>query len=882
MSKLQEEFIGRRQEIESLSQWLLDADAPPITYIHDQMEERGKKGGIGKTWLMRNLYEHIKKEHQNSIPVMIDFFTILDRDGVVIAERVVQAIQRAYPDWSAEQFSPLLQQYHTMQTGNFESPLSDDAMADALAEDLERLERRLIETNSYLVLFFDTFEMIEYNPITAVLRPTQTFPDTYRSRRVRVIIAGRNSIDWQHPNWKGREREVITLPLRPFRYQEAMEYLQSRLYREALEEQAEETLRELYERTEGRPILVGLVSDVVNQGLQSLRDLAVIDQSLFQASLVQNIQFFEDASRYIIFSMAHIYHRFNAGLLRELLDWPGLNDYLSGITYQQIAQELPTFSFVRSFVADNAPVTTHEFVLHDEMRQLVRKYCWEAQDPDGRIRRELSRLAIRYYSQLIAQVQNEEKRHSYIVERLFHELFLNKETGFQSFEQYLNEALTLSQRSFARALLQEVEKFEEQFLEEQRSAMKLAEARILRAEDKSEAALAILSTLEQSSEWARQHRSDLLFEQGNCHLRLSNYAQARECFDACLEIEQTNREKTRYVMLLSSLGYIHRLQGRYDEAMNYYEKSLNVQRNLNNPGYYANLLNQIGNVLRLLARLEEALRYCKLALYSRRDLYRQGKISEYYVGLSLSTLGHIYHALEERAEEEQAYQEAFQIYTRAGDRTAIADTYNCLGRVWVQKGDVIKARGYFEWALSIASEVSRPSEVESHNRLGRLDLSQQQWAQATRHFETAVAIARQLGLNFELAENLLYLANALDYVEQPSSEQIREAKRIAREHSYTYLLALARDFQGDMAWRKKDYQAAFKHYRVACRYIAERGFPESQRALRKLNTRLLETPTNFLPGILDSLLSYWYELGLEKQYPQLPQICREVSRHMLL
>ena len=68
----------------------------------------------------------------------------------------------------------------------------------------------------------------------------------------------------------------------------------------------------------------------------------------------------------------------------------------------------------------------------------------------------------------------------------------------------------------------------------------------------------------------------------------------------------------------------------------------------------ANLLNNIGNVLRLQGKLEDALRYCKLALRIRRDLFQQNKISEYYIGLSLSTLGHIYHTLGERKEEKRS------------------------------------------------------------------------------------------------------------------------------------------------------------------------------------------------------------------------------------
>ena len=129
---------------------------------------------------------------------------------------------------------------------------------------------------------------------------------------------------------------------------------------------------------------------------------------------------------------------------------------------------------------------------------------------------------------------------------------------------------------------------------------------------------------------------------------------------------------------------------------------------------------------------------------------------------------------------------------------------------------------------------------------------------------------------------MLYLADTLDQLGLPSLEQIKEAKWVARQNNYTYLLARSGDVQGDMNWRKQEYQSAFNHYREACQYMAMRGFPEFNRILRKLNDLLIDIPANFLPGVIDALLSYWLELGLNETYPQLPENCKEVSRHMLL
>lgn len=288
------------------------------------------------------------------------------------------------------------------------------------------------------------------------------------------------------------------------------------------------------------------------------------------------------------------------------------------------------------------------------------------------------------------------------------------------------------------------------------------------------------------------------------------------------------------------------------------------------------MLHQQGN-------FDDALPLCKLALHIRRNLFAEGKIGEYDVALSLSTLGHIYHTLGEINEEEKVYKEAFAIYRRVGRKASIAAAYNNLGRVWVEKGNLHNARDYFQNALQLASGVARSVEIESYNRLGRLALQQEYWEEAASQLEKAEALARQAGL-FELAKNLLYLAQALDHLEHPSRSPqvlIQEAKRIARQNNYNYLLALAGEIQGDIYLRRKEYLGAFKSYGIFCSHMA-RSSLEFARSLRKLNDHLLDIPSEYLPGVIDALRQYWLEEGLDEKYPQLPAICKEVSKHMLL
>ena len=109
--QIAEHFIGRQKEIEVFKQWLTDSEAPWILYFYDALKEKEKKGGVGKTWLLRKCALLAKQLRPDTTIVMIDFFNIASRDGIAVAERIVEALEAAYPQWSARTFAKSLAEY---------------------------------------------------------------------------------------------------------------------------------------------------------------------------------------------------------------------------------------------------------------------------------------------------------------------------------------------------------------------------------------------------------------------------------------------------------------------------------------------------------------------------------------------------------------------------------------------------------------------------------------------------------------------------------------------------------------------------------------------------------------------------------------------------
>jgi|SRR5579859_3456616 len=109
-------FIGREKEIQAFATWLTSPTSPWILYFYDALEDEEKKGGVGKTWLLRRCADLAKHELQATV-IMIDFFNIADRDGIAVAEHIVRELQATYPEWSPQAFSTTLQKYRNLVRG---------------------------------------------------------------------------------------------------------------------------------------------------------------------------------------------------------------------------------------------------------------------------------------------------------------------------------------------------------------------------------------------------------------------------------------------------------------------------------------------------------------------------------------------------------------------------------------------------------------------------------------------------------------------------------------------------------------------------------------------------------------------------------------------
>lgn len=871
--KVPDDFIGRTTEIGLFLNWLSSHNGPWILYLHDKFEEKERKGGVGKTWLLRK-FAQLAMQQTQTIVVMVDFFNVADRDGIAIAEHVIQGIQESYPEWQASSFNRSLDEYRAViNRGNIDVEDIREQLSFALTADLEKLAGRLKETNSHLLMLFDTFELIEQNPLVAAMLPSQLFPDNYHLSRTRAIIAGRNALDWNHPNWHGREHEVHSVAIVPFNLEEMTQYMnnQSVITLDASAEQA----GKLYERTEGRPILIGLVADVLNHQITSVEELITIPIDEFTAHLISRVDDLENPVNWVILFMAHAYHRFNIDLLNAILSQFSLADLAQGIQGDEWLETLLKLSFVRR------PGSGNDFVLHDEMAHLVTQYWWDTQDLDWRYRHDVSRGTINYYQQQIAQEQNEQIRQVHMVEMLYHMLVLDVSDGLRYFEQQFNRAIDIWRTAFARSLLQETQKFIGNMSSTQISDLLLAEAKLLRKEEEPAAALALHQKMEVDTEpeWLIAHRAELLYEQGYCYLQMSRLTEAIVFFEQCMALETSRNNEEHLAEILHLLGLIYRRQGKLQTAIHFYENSLAIHQKLGNVRTQADVLTNIANLYRLQGKTEEALRRCKIALYVRKDLFQQNKTSEIAVGLSTSTMGIIYLDIDDLVSAENAFREAREIFTRSGYKKGSAAISNRLGQIEMARGNLSQAMEWLKRGYTASLGIDKEAQINSLNRQGQVLILQDKPQNSLPFFREAIELAREVHDYYQLAETLFHFATALEHLGklEESQQTLKGAEDIAQRYNYNLLLGMVEELRGDYFYQAGNYRHAFEHYGAYCYYTTLYNLTKYNKALLKLVDRLLTTPKNEISVITTVLTEYWSLQELDITYPELVSICKDTQ-----
>ncbi len=328
-------------------------------------------------------------------------------------------------------------------------------------------------------------------------------------------------------------------------------------------------------------------------------------------------------------------------------------------------------------------------------------------------------------------------------------------------------------------------------------------------------------------------RASALALLGKAYIGVSQFAQARLCFQESLEAARALNDRVGEMEALHGLGEAAYRQGEFTTALAHFAKSLALARETGSQRSLVASLNRMGVV----TRHQGQGRHAAARVYLEESLEVALAIGDRYgVATNLNSLGVLSMYEGNYAQARQHYEDSLAIRRAIGDREGIAMSLLNLGDVNVNVGDFPTAQRYLQESLERYREIGDlDGASDCLNCLGRAAVDRGQYAEARSSYEESLAIRRQINDRVGVGTCLTGLGKTATRQGNFALAQacLDEALALFREIDHQYGVAISLLLAGELARCRRDDAAA-----LAC-------LENSLALYRQLNDR---------PGIAAALL----------------------------
>ena len=227
----------------------------------------------------------------------------------------------------------------------------------------------------------------------------------------------------------------------------------------------------------------------------------------------------------------------------------------------------------------------------------------------------------------------------------------------------------------------------------------------------------------------------------------SEYVSAIKYFSVALNLIRTGLDHghvRRVSRIYHSMGFVHSGLSDYQQAKECYEHALPIQRNMLGPDHVdvATTYNSMGTLHRNLGDNQQARKYYKLAL---SILLKKLGPNHVEVAKTFHNMGILHTNLGDNQQAKKYHERAlFILLNKLGpDHVDVATAYNNMGNLHCQLGDNQQAKKYYKLALSILLNKLGPDHVDvatAYNNMGNLHCKLGDNQQAKKYYERALFI----------------------------------------------------------------------------------------------------------------------------------------------
>ncbi len=685
-------FIGREEALNVFySRPAYRSMANGVYYVGD--------GGTGKTWLLRKIIADNQDEPGLEVSNIIDFYDTTNNTLHGLQDTIQNRLKVEGKDF--------FERYRTMVARLRKG--RDIKLEDKVNYTFIECCQEAV-ANREVVLLLDTFERVQNRYVGAWLLE-KFLPQV---RGLIIVLAGR-------PEKAEVPKNIVTFELSGFNEQEAEKYIrmQSSI-------SSPDIIRTIWQRTEGLPLLIELVLDLVSpmreQFLSKLSELPPGELIKHRDDLKRMLvgQFAAPVNNYnrIIWAMSHLWRRFDLPMLKYLVEY---SSWFQPGDYDRLVQDLRRSVYIKETQAQES------HLLHDEIRKMVAHYILdEAADPVRTLRDELNQCIVRgYYNQEIEKAgkqENENEANQLRAEQIGYILESDKVEGLALYKREMeNKDIDVD---YEELLWGEIREHTNTLADKGLEIYQMRGARLRQRSLFQRAENHYRDMIDHFPEEYGQFSLSLaymIYQQGRLEDASKEYAKI-------IEYAHINPGIIDIARLENNLGQLERASGRWELASEHFNRGASEAiRNQDQEALIDIYINR-SYLYSLRGKYEEALNQCKSALTSLEAFsmgeYKTVNFKPLRLVYVTRNLGLVHRHKGDYATSLEYYRNSLKIAKSLGDETAISDclqhlgiTLHLLGRQYRREGvNLSQALDYqlqaFE-ALNSAIEMAKRAEWRS-------------------------------------------------------------------------------------------------------------------------------------------------------------------------
>jgi len=652
---ISEYFVGRAEALKEFYSLFSYRRQKNIIYFQAE-------GGLGKSWLLKKIYEDNKLDPGNRVVFKpINFAELRNRSVKGLREAMINCLGKKY-----------FVKFHKSEEDQLNAE-RDKKESSVLAAKREKTDfdffEDLNDTSAHreVVFLFDTFEIVQNTEIG------RWFIDDLlmRAENLIIVFAGRPTNPLLELPFK-----AINVGLAPFDYSETEEFFKRQAARFGYD--ANLISRIDIERLRDQPGIDGLplrlelalnhLADPGNSGLESIISGNLL-QNEVEEKLIHFLRSELNPINPVLRDMAILKRRYDHEIIVFLMKSDNLYEFKS---YKQIADNLRG-----NFIVKTNP--DGSFALHDRIQDLVEEYVlpkpkFGINDILGR--QLFDNVAEAWYSNKIKSSKiGNESRDLLAAEQLGYRLDRSVDGGgLDTYEKYFETVRNHNLFSFNELILNE--------LLEHRNSLKDKGYKYLREQGEwlysrnhFVQAASIFKKLVQEYQEPERYFNNLAYW-GSCLLIQSKYSDAMEILTPGYQKAIEKADDIWLGTFENYFAYIYQVLGRWDEASNAYRNALVHARISKNIYLECRILIQFGEFQAVLGEYQEALGYCDAAF----NLIRNKKLDNQIKGESYLTYAKVKRYQGNIPEAETYYEEALIIFrVNKSGQEWICNTLQSLG-----------------------------------------------------------------------------------------------------------------------------------------------------------------------------------------------------------